>query len=158
MEGFIRYVTDVAAIDPGGELKPVYGVIPGMPLEERELPHLPGYRGFGPVRIGNAAALQTQNDGYGNVVLAATQMFFDRRLPKPGGLDLFHRLEQLGERAIACAFLPDAGLWEFRGRARTSTLWLDRHVRRKQPATGWPRSPTCWACRSARNIGVWRGP
>ena len=121
MEGFIRYVTDVAAIDPGGELKPVYGVIPGAPLPEVELPHLPGYRGFGPVRIGNAAALQTQNDGYGNVVLAATQMFFDRRLPKPGGLELFHRLERLGERAITCAFLPDAGLWEFRSRARIHT-------------------------------------
>ena len=121
MEDFIRYVTDVAAIDPDGELKPVYAIVPGLPLEERELPHLPGYRGFGPVRIGNAAALQTQNDGYGNVILAATQMFFDRRLPKQGGIDLFTQLERLGERAIICAFEPDAGLWEFRGRARIHT-------------------------------------
>jgi GH15 family glucan-1,4-alpha-glucosidase len=121
MEDFIRYITDVAAIDPDGELKPVYGIIPGLPLEEKELRHLPGYRGFGPVRIGNAAALQTQNDGYGNVVLASTQMFFDSRLPKKGGVELFHRLERLGERAIACAFQPDAGLWEFRGRARIHT-------------------------------------
>jgi GH15 family glucan-1,4-alpha-glucosidase len=121
MEDFIRYVTDVAAIDPDGELKPVYGIIPALPLEERELPHLPGYRGFGPVRIGNAAALQTQNDGYGNVILAATQMFFDRRLPKHGGIDLFTQLERLGERAITVAFEPDAGLWEFRGRARIHT-------------------------------------
>ncbi len=121
MEDFIRYVTDVAAIDPDGELKPVYGIIPSLPLEERELPHLPGYRGFGPVRIGNAAALQTQNDGYGNVILAATQMFFDRRLPKQGDVDLFTQLERLGERAITVAFEPDAGLWEFRGRARIHT-------------------------------------
>ena len=121
MEGFIRYVTNVAAIDPEGELKPVYGIIPGGPLTERILPHLPGYRGLGPVRVGNAAALQTQNDGYGNVVLAATQMFFDGRLPKPGGIDLFERLERLGERAAAAAFTPDAGLWEFRGRARIHT-------------------------------------
>jgi GH15 family glucan-1,4-alpha-glucosidase len=121
MEDFIRYVTDVAAIDPEGELKPVYGIIPGHPLEERELPHLPGYRGYGPVRVGNAAALQTQNDGYGNIVLAATQMFFDRRLPKGGDVDLFAQLERLGERAAASAFTPDAGLWEFRGRARIHT-------------------------------------
>jgi GH15 family glucan-1,4-alpha-glucosidase len=121
MEDFIRYVTDVAAIDPDGELKPVYAIIPGLPLAERELPHLPGYRGFGPVRIGNAAALQTQNDGYGNVILAATQMFFDRRLPKCGDVDLFTQLERLGERAITVAFEPDAGLWEFRGRARIHT-------------------------------------
>jgi GH15 family glucan-1,4-alpha-glucosidase len=121
MEDFIRYVTNVAAIDPDGELKPVYAIVPGLPLEERELPHLPGYRGFGPVRIGNAAALQTQNDGYGNVILAATQMFFDRRLPKCGDADLFTQLERLGERAITCAFQPDAGLWEFRGRTRIHT-------------------------------------
>jgi GH15 family glucan-1,4-alpha-glucosidase len=121
MEDFIRYITDVAAIDPEGALKPVYGIIPGDPLEEQELRHLPGYRGFGPVRIGNAAALQTQNDGYGNVVLASTQMFFDNRLPKKGGIDLFQRLERLGEHAIVCAFQPDAGLWEFRGRARIHT-------------------------------------
>src|SRR5258708_35829281 len=98
-------------------MKPGYGIIRALPLEERELPKLPGYRGFGPVRIGNAAALQTQNDGYGNVVLASTQMFFDHRVPRRGGVDLFQRLERLGEQAIARAFLPDAGLWEFRGRA-----------------------------------------
>jgi GH15 family glucan-1,4-alpha-glucosidase len=121
MEDFIRYVTDVAAIDPEGELKPVYGIVPGLPLDEEERSNLPGYRGYGPVRIGNAAALQTQNDGYGNVVLAATQMFFDRRLPKPGGIDLFERLERLGVQAIDRAFQPDAGLWEFRGRARIHT-------------------------------------
>ncbi len=121
MEDFIRYVTDVAAIDPDGELKPVYGIIPSLPLEEQEMLNLPGYRGFGPVRIGNAAALQTQNDGYGNVVLASTQMFFDHRLPRRGGVDLFQRLEKLGEQAILRAFQPDAGLWEFRGRARIHT-------------------------------------
>jgi GH15 family glucan-1,4-alpha-glucosidase len=121
MEGFIRYVTNVAAIDPGGALRPVYGIIPGEALTEKEMPHLPGYRGFGPVRVGNAASLQTQNDGYGNIVLAAAQMFFDRRLPKMAGPDLFRRLEHLGERAIAAAFTPDAGLWEFRGRARIHT-------------------------------------
>jgi GH15 family glucan-1,4-alpha-glucosidase len=48
-------------------------------------------------------------------------MFFDRRLPKTGGIDLFERLEKLGERAVAAAFTPDAGLWEFRGRARIHT-------------------------------------
>jgi GH15 family glucan-1,4-alpha-glucosidase len=121
MEGFIRFMTNVAAIDPEGDLKPVYGIIPDLPLTEMELPNLAGYRGFGPVRIGNAAALQTQNDGYGNVVLAATQMFFDRRLPVKGDAGLFIQLERLGDRAIAKAFEPDAGLWEFRGRARIHT-------------------------------------
>jgi GH15 family glucan-1,4-alpha-glucosidase len=121
MEEFIRYMTNVAAIDPEGALKPVYGIIPGGSMAERTVPHLSGYRGFGPVRVGNAAELQTQNDGYGNVILAAAQMFFDRRMANPGGIDLFERLERLGEHAVASAFLPDAGLWEFRGRARIHT-------------------------------------
>ena len=43
------------------------------------------------------------------------------RLPRQGDIALFERLEQLGEKARALAFEPDAGLWEFRGRARIHT-------------------------------------
>ena len=53
---------------------------------------------------------QTQNDVYGSVVLAATQMFVDERLPKMGDEALFRLLEALGERALELAFEPDAGL------------------------------------------------
>jgi len=120
MEDFIRYITNVAALDPE-RLRPVYGIVPGTPMPERIAPDLTGYRGIGPVRIGNLADHQIQNDSYGNVVLAATQMFFDRRLPVRGDVGLFRRLEMLGDRAVANAFEPDAGLWEFRGRRRVHT-------------------------------------
>ena len=73
------------------------------------------------MRVGNEAELQIQNDSYGSVVLAAAQMFFDRRVPHAGNIDLFERLERLGDRAAASAFEPDAGLWEFRGRKRVHT-------------------------------------
>jgi len=115
MEDFIRYITNVAAAETGGGLKPVYRIVPGEALPERVVPGLPGYRGMGPVRIGNLAENQLQNDAYGSVVLAAAQMFFDRRLPRPGDLGLFRRLEALGAKAAAVAFEPDAGLWEYRG-------------------------------------------
>ncbi len=115
MEDFIRYITNVAATETDGKLKPVYRIVPGEALPERVEPALPGYRGMGPVRVGNLAENQTQNDVYGSVMLAAAQMFFDRRLPRPGDLGLFRRLEALGDRAAAAAFEPDAGLWEFRG-------------------------------------------
>ena len=121
MEDFIRYITNAAALDPQGRLRPVYGIIPGTPMPERVASGLPGYRGMGPVRIGNVADQQIQNDSYGNAVLAATQMFFDRRLPAPGDLTLFRRLEKLGETAAQVAFEPDAGLWEFRGSKRVHT-------------------------------------
>jgi GH15 family glucan-1,4-alpha-glucosidase len=121
MEDFLRYITTVAAGEGSGELKPVYGILPAESLEEVEVPSLRGYRGMGPVRIGNAAQLQVQNDSYGSVVLATAQMFYDSRLPQRGDVNLFRRLERLGMKAAERAFTPDAGIWEFRGRSAVHT-------------------------------------
>ncbi len=121
MEYFIRYITNIVGLEKDGNLKPVYSIVPGTSMPERIASSLEGYRSMGPVRVGNLAETQLQNDSYGSVVLAATQMFFDRRLPQPGGIALYRRLEPLGERALDVAFVPDAGLWEFRGRSRVHT-------------------------------------
>jgi GH15 family glucan-1,4-alpha-glucosidase len=90
-------------------------------IEEHTAPDLAGYHGDGPVRIGNAAVHQSQNDTYGSVILAAMPLFFDRRLPRPGDEGLFRLLESLGARAAKKAFEPDAGIWEYRGRQRIHT-------------------------------------
>ena len=84
MERFIDYVTNVISMEGGANLRPVYAVLPENNLEERIAPDFAGYRGLGPVRIGNEAVNQVQHDVYGSVVLAASQMFFDERLPKKG--------------------------------------------------------------------------
>ena len=55
---------------------------------------LAGYRGNRPVRVGNQAYEHDQHDGYGSVLLAATQAFFDQRLRRPAGEHTFHRLER----------------------------------------------------------------
>ena len=73
------------------------------------------------MRIGNAAVAQNQHDTYGSVILAATPMFFDRRLPRMGDENLFRRLEPLGEKAAELALKPDAGIWEYRERKRIHT-------------------------------------
>ena len=73
------------------------------------------------MRVGNAAVGQVQHDTYGSIILAATPMFFDRRLPRPGDEGLFHLLEKLGTLAARLAFEPDAGIWEYRGRSRVHT-------------------------------------
>jgi GH15 family glucan-1,4-alpha-glucosidase len=73
------------------------------------------------VRVGNQAYLQVQHDAYGSAVLAATHVFFDRRLLWPGNRALFNQLEALGERATESWAQPDAGLWELRGAAHVHT-------------------------------------
>ena len=119
MESYINYITTIAT--DGKDMRPVHCIVPFSPLEETIAPDLKGFLGYGPVRVGNQAGTQTQNDVYGSVVLAATQMFVDERLPKMGDEALFRLLEALGESALARAFEPDAGLWEYRTRSRAHT-------------------------------------
>jgi GH15 family glucan-1,4-alpha-glucosidase len=120
MEDFISFILGVAT-NPDQPIRPVYSIVPTDSMEERIAERLAGYRGDGPVRIGNAAVEQTQHDTYGSVILAAMPMFFDRRLPRPGDESLFRLLETLGEKAERFALAPDAGIWEYRGRQRVHT-------------------------------------
>ena len=84
-------------------------------------------RATGPVRSGNDAYLQRQHDVYGSVVLASTHLFFDQRLTTPGDSGAFEQLERAGDLAYSVYDQPDAGLWEFRGRARRPHV-QQRHV------------------------------
>ena len=119
MEEYMRYIFNLAVKDEA--MAPVYGIHFQDELPERKETHLEGYRGMGPVRVGNEAWKQQQNDIYGSVVLAATQMFFDRRLVTPGDENAFKRLERCGEAAYRLFDQPDAGLWELRGRKSVHT-------------------------------------
>jgi GH15 family glucan-1,4-alpha-glucosidase len=122
MEHYLAYIVNLVAGAEDGRLQPVYG-LSGRPLgEEREIDALPGYRGLGPVRIGNQAHRQVQHDVYGSAILAATHVFFDRRLLRHGDEVLFRRLEVLGEQAAKLYDQPDAGIWELRGKPRVHTF------------------------------------
>jgi GH15 family glucan-1,4-alpha-glucosidase len=121
MERFLDYMRTVIATEKGPNLKPVYAIVPEDSLAEWISESLSGFAGDGPVRIGNAAADQVQHDVTGSMILAASQMFYDHRLPKLGDTALFHELEVLGETAAAKAFEPDAGIWEYRGRQSIHT-------------------------------------
>ncbi|MCM5703483.1 glycoside hydrolase family 15 protein [Larsenimonas salina] len=122
MEGFLRYIINIAAESDDGYLQPVYKLNGQARLDEMVIESLTGYRGMGPVRFGNDAYHQVQNDVYGSVILAAAHMFFDRRLPRQGDQQLFEQLERLGHKAAKVYDTPDAGLWEFRGRAEVHTF------------------------------------
>jgi GH15 family glucan-1,4-alpha-glucosidase len=121
MEDFLAYISNIVGSSEDGYLQPVYGIGLEAKLTERQIGTLKGYRGNQPVRIGNQAYEHDQHDGYGSVLLAATQAFFDQRLRRPAGQHTFHRLETIGEQAFALHAVPDAGLWEFRTMARVHT-------------------------------------
>jgi GH15 family glucan-1,4-alpha-glucosidase len=122
MEGYLRYLDNIVARNPGGDLQPLYGITGEAHIEERIIETLDGYRGMGPVRVGNLAYEQIQHDVYGAVMLAARQLFFDQRLTNPGDAAVFARAEVLGERSMEMFGVPDAGPWEFRGIERAHTF------------------------------------
>ncbi|MGK2913776.1 MAG: glycoside hydrolase family 15 protein [Porticoccaceae bacterium] len=122
MEHYLRYIINRVADSTAGLLQPVYRINGHFHIEESIVEELPGYRGMGPVRIGNAAYTQVQNDVYGAAVLAAAHMFYDERLRHPGTEHLFSQLEVLGDRVVEAYAQPDAGPWEYRGIRKVHTF------------------------------------
>ncbi|SNB64607.1 Glucoamylase (glucan-1,4-alpha-glucosidase), GH15 family [Arboricoccus pini] len=121
MGQYLVYLRDIVAESATGFLQPVYGIGLEPVLLEREVETLRGYRGNQPVRVGNQAFEHHQHDGYGSVILAVAQTFFDHRVAEPAGIDAFQALERLGEMARELYDKPDAGLWELRQNARIHT-------------------------------------
>jgi GH15 family glucan-1,4-alpha-glucosidase len=113
------------------DLKVLYRLDGGHRTPERPLPW-EGYRGSGPVRIGNAAAVQIQLDTYGELLQTAWQYAL-----ATGDLDvdIARRLAELADLVCTTWQEPDAGIWEVRGPPRHFTqskmmCWvaLDRAV------------------------------
>ncbi|MDQ6642775.1 MAG: glycoside hydrolase family 15 protein, partial [Actinomycetota bacterium] len=115
------------------DLQIMYTVDGGRHLPERELKHLPGYRGSKPVRIGNRAASQRQTDVLGEVMSAL-------HLARNAGLmetsDSWAMQRTLVNELTDHWDAPDNGLWEIRGPRQHFThsrvlVWVafDRAVR-----------------------------
>jgi len=121
LERYLSYLRNIVAHTDGGHIQPVYGVALEADLKEEIADSLPGYRGMGPVRFGNQAAEHIQHDVYGHVILGASQTFFDQRLYANAGPIEFAHFEKVGERAYQVYNTPDAGIWEYRGRAQVHT-------------------------------------
>ncbi|WP_271221481.1 glycoside hydrolase family 15 protein [Streptosporangium carneum] len=102
-------------LDQGCDLQIMYGVGGERDLSERSLPHLTGWRGSAPVRVGNDAWRQRQIDVYGELLDAADQLYRDT-----GPLDALTRSFLIGvaETAARRWEEPDQGLWEVRGPGR----------------------------------------
>lgn len=121
MESYLGWLYNVLRGSDGAHVQPLYGIGLEAAIPERVITTLPGYRGMGPVRVGNQAHEHFQHDVYGNIVLGAAQAFHDHRLHRRGDAADFATLERMGERAWALHDQPDAGMWELRHRARVHT-------------------------------------
>ncbi len=111
---FVSFMTASAGGGHGfaRSLQIVYGVGGEHDLSERELDHLRGWRGSGPVRVGNGAWQQAQHDVYGEL-LNALHLYRDRL----GELhpEIQHFVAELADAAAQRWSQPDAGMWELRG-------------------------------------------
>jgi len=100
----------------------VYGVGGERDLPEELLEHLDGYCGTKPVRVGNAAALQRQNDLMGEMVLCLDTLMSDPRIVVDSAPDLMDLVARLVEEAIRASGVEDMGLWEYRTALRHYTF------------------------------------
>ena len=113
---FMRWIAQrCEEANPDGSLQPVYGIDGGHDLTETALPHLAGYRGSRPVRIGNAAYRQLQLDIYGE--LADSLYLFDRHVEQISA-QLWEAFCRLIEWVCDNWRQPDEGIWEVRGGAK----------------------------------------
>ncbi|MGH3016878.1 MAG: glycoside hydrolase family 15 protein [Gaiellaceae bacterium] len=109
---FMEFVADVEANEDGG-LQIMYGIDGRRDLTESTLDHLSGYAGARPVRIGNGAFDQRQNDVFGaalDSILLHTRR--SNRLPAR----LWPIVQAQAECAIGVWREPDQGIWEARGK------------------------------------------
>jgi GH15 family glucan-1,4-alpha-glucosidase len=121
-EQFVQYLLNVAGGAPGMDLAPLYRIDGSKDLEEKILDHWPGYNGEQPVRIGNGAAMHTQNDIYGEMVLALTPIFMDERMSAERSPAALRLIEGLARKAISLVGVPDAGIWEYRTEWKPQTF------------------------------------
>ena len=113
-EEFMQFVADLEPVADGG-MQIMYGIDGRRDLTESTRDDLSGYAGARPVRIGNGAFDQRQNDVYGAVldcILQHTER--SQRLSRR----LWPIVENQAECAIRVWREPDQGIWEARGAPR----------------------------------------
>ncbi len=112
---YFFFVLEAAAssTDSDWPLQIMYGIAGEKDLTEHTLDHLSGYRGSRPVRVGNGAWDQHQNDVWG-MILDAVDIYV-----RQGATQIvpqtWESIARLVDEAIKHAGDPDQGIWEIRG-------------------------------------------
>jgi alpha,alpha-trehalase len=129
---FMRFIVGVCRNTP--DLQIMYGIGGEKELTERTLDHLSGHGGAKPVRIGNGAYDQRQNDVWGALL---DSIYLHQKALRGSGTQADRELIRYQvEAAIKAWPEPDQGIWESRGKPRHYVssklmIWVavDRGVR-----------------------------
>jgi len=114
LEKYFDYVRNLT-FDQRFAVQPLYTISGDSVPREKEL-SLAGYQDNQPVRTGNDAAVQTQHDVYGQVLISLLPLYIDRRLRYTDGRSALELIRGLLGRMNQVFDEPDAGIWEFRNR------------------------------------------
>lgn len=120
-ERFITFL-NTTLISKSDRFQIMYGIRGERILTETELPHLSGYMNSRPVRIGNDAYRQKQNDSFGYLMNVIYQYYFYFQ----GTLDEIEDMFQVVKNIIRTVRVdwqkPDKGIWEIRGKEKHFVL------------------------------------
>ena len=117
MQSFAKFIENIAASATSERYPPVVGIDGRLTLPERTL-SLRGYQSSGPVRVGNDAYRQIQNDSYGQIIYALMKLYVDERFPRQVRSTSRRLVASLLRIIDSCLDEPDATLWEYRGMKR----------------------------------------
>ena len=110
---FMSFVKDILK-SKSDSLQIMYGIDGSRTLKEEILPHLAGYENSQPVRIGNAAYFQKQNDTFGYLMDVIHSYYFRF----PGTLGELEEMWEVVKSIIRTVYMvwrnPDQSIWEFR--------------------------------------------
>lgn len=111
---FVRYILSLIKLKDD-KIQIMYGIRGQTTLTEHELDHLSGYLGSKPVRVGNAAYQQKQNDIYGVLLDVIARALFKFESHIDTLEDIWTIVRTLVRNVEDHWHLPDKSIWEIRG-------------------------------------------
>src|SRR5690606_24795632 len=99
--------------DKDEKLQIMYGINKEKKLKEEILGHLSGYKDSAPVRVGNAAYVQRQNDIYGILMDVIHQQFVNFSTDIENGEEMWNITKGIVWVVNRHWQEPDKGIWEF---------------------------------------------
>jgi GH15 family glucan-1,4-alpha-glucosidase len=149
-QAFMTWLTDRTRewqVGASGPLQIMYGIDGRRELPEEDLPHLSGYRGSAPVRIGNGAAGQRQLDIYGELI---DSVYLYNKYGAPIFHDTWGNIRRIVDWLCENWDQADEGIWETRGGQKDFTYsrlmcWvaIERAIRMNR-ARGLPGDIVRW--------------